>query len=934
MISIDFIVGDSIAAGTAIFGFSLKNRSGEYGVKSSDTKGISQVGASPKTVLGFLNEIGREKLRGKNVILSSGISNGPGDLATVKTELIFLKELNARVFIIGVSNNPPANLQGLVGMNEKLQNLATQFGFTFFGGFEPSSDLIHPNYLAYYKSNIKPVLDSAQPDQQPQPTGTQSTPPATPPEEEAGREERTGQDAGSSNPSNSSGQPPRSFLTTVLPATIKARTIKFNLPGDKEAQKETVDGLGNVPFVWYNAYQIEYADISFFRLETINNLPTLTLSFRDSMNVMRDKGFPLDDTRISIFLNPRSQVLQPVHMDFKIVKFNVSGAQYNLKAVIDVDSLYIKAFRSISSSTSFNALKRICQDTGMGYVSNLDDTNDSMTWLSPGLRLIDFIEEIVKTSYKSDETYLLSYIDFYYNLVYVDLEKELNRDVKNELGIANIGVEELLKLQEKEQTAALVLTNDGSMGNSNVYFEEHRIINNSTAVSIKEGYTTKAKYYDDVSKSFLVFNVEGITSAGDKKIILKGQPQSEGFYQQNTNLTYNGKIDTDNVHSNFNFSVIQNRRNLVELQKVALQLKMKTPNYNLYRFQKIYVLISNQASTPSSSHINNRLSGEWLIVDIAYQVENYKFTQMVKLIKRELDLSDEELAQEASQNLTPEGGENTTNDQAEDNQNPETPPAAQTDSTTPTDTGGFPLTKPIYLKFFEGGNKIVLEQYYEPMVAAMKRFNVTTKVRIAALLAQIFGEVNALLYATELGKDGGSQYENRTDLGNNQPGDGRKYKGRGFIQLTGRVNYRGRGKEIGQDIVNNPTTVAADNDIHRAGKATQQQIQNTVLVTVAFWNARGLSSYADKIDFTKPLRTNFSVLIPREYVEGDKVITGNEDAQKRGIPNKDNNNFATIYAPGDVSFYNFTQICRRVNGGYNGYKKRIEAFNRAWGLLR
>lgn len=50
----------------------------------------------------------------------------------------------------------------------------------------------------------------------------------------------------------------------------------------------------------------------------------------------------------------------------------------------------------------------------------------------------------------------------------------------------------------------------------------------------------------------------------------------------------------------------------------------------------------------------------------------------------------------------------------------------------------------------------------------------------------------------------GDAYEGRTDLGNNTPGDGRRYKGRGFIQLTGRANYEHYGRLCGVDLVSQP----------------------------------------------------------------------------------------------------------------------------------
>lgn len=48
------------------------------------------------------------------------------------------------------------------------------------------------------------------------------------------------------------------------------------------------------------------------------------------------------------------------------------------------------------------------------------------------------------------------------------------------------------------------------------------------------------------------------------------------------------------------------------------------------------------------------------------------------------------------------------------------------------------------------------------------------------------------------------KYDGRTDLGNNQPGDGAKFKGRGYVQITGRKNYTRFAKILGIDIVKNP----------------------------------------------------------------------------------------------------------------------------------
>ncbi|MBR9835470.1 MAG: glycoside hydrolase family 19 protein, partial [Alphaproteobacteria bacterium] len=78
-------------------------------------------------------------------------------------------------------------------------------------------------------------------------------------------------------------------------------------------------------------------------------------------------------------------------------------------------------------------------------------------------------------------------------------------------------------------------------------------------------------------------------------------------------------------------------------------------------------------------------------------------------------------------------------------------------------------------------------------------------------------------------------YADRMGNGSEESGDGYRYRGRGFIQLTGKDNYQKIGDRIGLDLVSNPDKVSQDVEI-------------ALRVAADFWDSRNLNKYADKDD--------------------------------------------------------------------------------------
>jgi hypothetical protein len=388
--------------------------------------------------------------------------------------------------------------------------------------------------------------------------------------------------------------------------------------GTKTGRQYHKDLGPGYPFININNYVFKTEEIVEFTLDAMGFIPKIRVKVNlTNTGVFKSQSFPKDGDIMSIFIRAKNDAFKPIRNDYVITEVDAGkGASEGRGSTIILDGeLFIPHIHDETikayNDTSFQTLQKVCKDLGLGFATNETSTSDKQNWICAGDTLFEFIQHVTTHSYKDEKSFYKVFIDIYYNLNFINVNNQVAGEGKLAAALLdttqfkNFSSDDDFERGSQTETKKL-LTDMDSQAGTNMFIRQYTVQNNSSYISKRWGYKSFAQFFDQKSvKTWEIFVDPIITDgAAEKKILLKGRPYPKGpdgkaqeKYWQTQNRKYWLGVQYKDVHDKYLYAKIWNQRNNEELNKLYIEADVERWNPNIYRGEKIPLILITQGDT-------------------------------------------------------------------------------------------------------------------------------------------------------------------------------------------------------------------------------------------------------------------------------------------------------------------------------------------------
>lgn len=385
-------------------------------------------------------------------------------------------------------------------------------------------------------------------------------------------------------------------------------------PYSEPSEMREGEDIGKMtPLVKANGVYFQPDEILSFELDTTGFLPTMTVRVQPTTTEITSLNAPVDGDIVQVFIASKSEVIKPVRVDFLITEVSSSAstnkelnnAPMTISGKMNIPHLYDDVCES-HFGTSFEVLQEIAEDLKLGFASNVDDTDDEMTWVCSYTTREQFVKDIVDASWSSQNEFYTAYIDVYYNLNLVEVNAQLAESKPYSAEDGDFFTHTLADgPEESKNIVSKQLSNHSQVQGSMFGIKSYKPMNKASDLSRKYGYAYKLKFFDYSSMKPYEFTIEPMANEGaaNSMMLMKGKPHDDSYKDQ-VKTNFIGIQYSDNVHDMYYYAKAHNMMNLVEIDKMNILVTLTMHNLNFIRYDFVPVMIftggSNQGDAQAA----------------------------------------------------------------------------------------------------------------------------------------------------------------------------------------------------------------------------------------------------------------------------------------------------------------------------------------------
>lgn len=421
---------------------------------------------------------------------------------------------------------------------------------------------------------------------------------------------------------------------------INLDRIFFGAPEKEEDRNYAERNLARFqPVIFINGKDVGWENISNFEIDYTGFLPKVRMTFFDELQLFTNQLAITNGDLLSFYFRGPKTGINPIRIDFYITKSvpttdRNGKIEFFLKGIIHIPELWSEYCRSYNDD-SYGALFELSEELGLGFTSNVDGTSDNMKWQATFLTRIEMIKHLTQHAYSSNTSFFTSFVDLYYNLNFIEVNREIPRA---DLLLEEYIEEGKLNWEDKEtDEVPLILSNFDLPEISSLSFKNPSFIDESGEISLLEGYGKEIQYYDEISREPIQEQLFPLITEGDNESFLMRGRLGDDYYRRMKSHRFRGiEFNRDNMHENFRYAEFLNYQNNQELQKLKLSIDLERVNLSLYRYQQIPLFFVRDWNDNEEFTFNKFLSGNFLIGGFKFfKSKKNELSQRLYLIRRE-----------------------------------------------------------------------------------------------------------------------------------------------------------------------------------------------------------------------------------------------------------------------------------------------------------